>query len=294
MISNCGHDENGKYAGGKAGDQTKEEYKNIGWYNRPWSCVLRHPSMVVGNKIAEISRMAADNDNVGYDQNDRLSYYNLLKVAQWNPSKITKQCNGDCSATTSANIIAAGMILDIGPLKNISPSNTTKSLRATLIRAGFELLTDQKYLTSDKYLLPGDILLYDGHHVVVNLDKGSKANTTDKFYTVGWNKDESGWWYADTKTTFLHSGFKKIVESWYYFNDDGYAYQNQWVQAETENVKGKRWFYFDNDCKMVTGFYVVNGEPFFFNKDGAMWEGEISLTFTTNERGALTFKKVKE
>lgn len=42
LISNSGHDENGKYSGGKAGDQTGTEWALIPWYNRPWKCVLRH------------------------------------------------------------------------------------------------------------------------------------------------------------------------------------------------------------------------------------------------------------
>lgn len=44
MISNCGHDENNRYRGGKAGDQTGTEWRVINWYNRPWKCVLRHPN----------------------------------------------------------------------------------------------------------------------------------------------------------------------------------------------------------------------------------------------------------
>ena len=35
MISNCGHDENNRYSGGKAGDQTGTEWRVINWYNRP-------------------------------------------------------------------------------------------------------------------------------------------------------------------------------------------------------------------------------------------------------------------
>lgn len=34
MISNCGHDENGRYSGGKAGDQTGTEWQVINWYSR--------------------------------------------------------------------------------------------------------------------------------------------------------------------------------------------------------------------------------------------------------------------
>ena len=47
MISNCGHDENNRYKGGKAGDQTGGEWALINWYNRPWKCVLRHPDAKV-------------------------------------------------------------------------------------------------------------------------------------------------------------------------------------------------------------------------------------------------------
>lgn len=34
MISNCGHDERGKYSGGKAGDQKGDEWAVIPWYSR--------------------------------------------------------------------------------------------------------------------------------------------------------------------------------------------------------------------------------------------------------------------
>ena len=71
MISNCGHDENGKYSGGAAGDQTGTEWEIRTWYNRPWNCVLRHPDRNVGNMLADLARKAAQNNLVGYDQNQR-------------------------------------------------------------------------------------------------------------------------------------------------------------------------------------------------------------------------------
>ena len=67
LISNSGHDENGKYSGGKAGDQTGTEWALIPWYNRPWKCVLRHPDAEVRAKLAELGIKAAKNDLVGYD-----------------------------------------------------------------------------------------------------------------------------------------------------------------------------------------------------------------------------------
>ena len=52
----------------------------------------------------------------------------------------------------------------------------TGNLRAALKAAGFEVLTDSKYLTSDAYLLKGDILLNDNAHTATNLTDGAKSS----------------------------------------------------------------------------------------------------------------------
>jgi hypothetical protein len=55
-------------------------------------------------------------------------------------------------------------------------SLTTSTMQKYLMASGyFELLTDNTYLTSDKYLLRGDILVYPSHHTAVNLDNGIYA-----------------------------------------------------------------------------------------------------------------------
>lgn len=176
-ISNCGHDENGKYKGGKAGDQTGTEYQVRSWYNRPWKCVLRYPDSKVGETLAKIAKAAANNDNIGYDQGQRGTYYTQLKKAEWKPKNIKEKCEADCSSSTAANVIATGYRLGVKKLQNINPNCTTSNLRAALKIAGFEVLTKSRYLTSDSYLMPGDILLNDGHHVAVNLTLGSKAGS---------------------------------------------------------------------------------------------------------------------
>lgn len=180
MISNCSKDENGHYSGGKAGDQSKVEYYVRKWYDRPWNYVLRYPEEDIGEIIAKVAREAAENDNIGYNQEYRLTYFNALKDANWEPSKITVKCEADCSSSTAANVIAAGYRKKKGKLKKISPSLTTRTLRAALSSAGFDVLTDSRYIKSDEYLLPGDILLYEGHHVAINLDKGKKAEKAKK------------------------------------------------------------------------------------------------------------------
>lgn len=67
-ISNCGHDENGRYAGGKAGDQTGTEYQIMNWYSRPWLCVLRFNDAKIAAMIADMATKAARNNLIGYDQ----------------------------------------------------------------------------------------------------------------------------------------------------------------------------------------------------------------------------------
>lgn len=176
-ISNCGHDERGKYHGGSAGDQTGTEYRVISWYNRPWSHVIRPNSRTVGNKLAQIARQAAENNHIGYDQYQRLTYFDALSKADWNPSKITTNCETDCTASTVANVIATGHQLGIKSLQEVSPSLYSGNIRKGLMATGeFETLTASKYLTSDKYLLPGDILLYENHHAAINLDTGSAVS----------------------------------------------------------------------------------------------------------------------
>lgn len=174
-ISNCGSNENGKTTGGKAGDQTGKEYRVISWYSRPWKCVLRYSDPKVGEEIARISEAAAKNDNIGYCQTHRRTYHDALKVANWNPAAIKTPVEADCSASTLANIIAAGHKCGIAALKQVNPDGYTGNMRAALKKAGFTVLTDSKYLTSSDYLLPGDILLNDNAHAAVNLTAGPKA-----------------------------------------------------------------------------------------------------------------------
>lgn len=178
MISNCGHDERGKYSGGAAGDQHGDEWAIIPWYNRPWGVVLRHPDRAVGNLLAELARKAAKNDLIGYDQNQRTTYWQHLKASNYDPAQITVACEADCSSGVAANVKAAGHRLGRKELQNVSADCYTGNLRATLKAAGFQVLTASKYLNSPDYLLPGDILLYEGHHTATNLDAGSKAGSS--------------------------------------------------------------------------------------------------------------------
>ncbi len=191
MLSSCGSDETGGFAGGVAGDQTGGEYAVVPWYRYPsasgWRCVLRHPLRRVGDDIAYLAEAAADNDLIGYDQWQRLTFWNLLHAAPTNdPAEICEPCEADCSSSTAAIVKAAGLRAGIPELAAVSPSLTTYYMRDALANAGFAVLEDERYLTSDEHLLPGDILLEDDWHVVINLSAGSASEGTPL--------EDDGWW----------------------------------------------------------------------------------------------------
>lgn len=170
-ISNSGKDEHSGTKGGKAGDQTGREWQLKPWYSRPWTVVLRYPDQAVALSIAKLGIAAALNDKIGYDQSQRGTYWTQLKKADYDPAKITTACEEDCTAGVSANVKAAGHIHGIKALEDL-PICTSRNMRAQFVKAGFKALTDKKYLTSPKYLLPGDILLYESHHGATNITCG--------------------------------------------------------------------------------------------------------------------------
>lgn len=178
-ISNCGHDENNKYNGGNAGDQTGREWCLRSWYNAKWDVVIRHPDINVRNLIADMAVKAANNDKIGYNQGKRLTFWKHLKLSGYDPSKITVACEADCSSGVGAIVKGAGYRLSNVRLQSVSENITTRSERAALQSAGFLLLSDSKYLTSDKYLLAGDILLKEGNHTVINVNNGSMVNCSN-------------------------------------------------------------------------------------------------------------------
>ena len=222
MISNSGSDEYGGYTGGEAGDQTQIQWRLMIWYSRPWNCVLRHPNRTVGNKISELAIKAAKNDKIGYDQGERYTYWSKLQAANYDPSKITAVCESDCSAGVIANTKAAGYILGIDKLKNIW-ATYTGNMRQAYKEAGFEVLTDSKYLNSPDYLLPGDILLNDVHHVATCVSTGSKVKKTTTTNT------------STTTTTSASTSLNEGTAKWV-GTTNRKAYVRKWAGSEYDQV----------------------------------------------------------
>ena len=176
MRGKIGHasvDERGKASGGAAGDQTGKEVCVRGWYSGGWHTVLRPKRAELAEKSARACEAACANPNIGYDQSGRNSLYAAAKEAGFDLSKIGKPCECDCSSLMHVCIIAGGARMAYG-----SNGTTTSIMVREIMNTGdFEKLTDSKYLTTDKYLRRGDILVKKGHTAMV-LENGAYAGAS--------------------------------------------------------------------------------------------------------------------
>ncbi|HUM82232.1 MAG TPA: hypothetical protein PLN48_00435 [Lachnospiraceae bacterium] len=175
LVSNCGEDEYGNYSGGQAGDQTGHEWDLRAWPDKQWTCVLRYPDESIRNKFASLASAAAANDLIGYNQDNRLTFWEHLEASGYDPSKITVPCEADCSAGAAAIVKAVGYLDNIPALQKTDITMSTSSMKESLAGEGFDVLSDSRYLTGPDYLLPGDIVLCEKHHVVINITEGSKC-----------------------------------------------------------------------------------------------------------------------
>ncbi len=177
LIGHASIDENGKANSGTAGDQTAKEVCTRNWYNKPWNVVLRPKDAVVAEKMAKAMEQACANNKIGYDQYQRNSLYIQAQKVNFDLSKITTACECDCSSLVCICAIAAG--IPAGLLYIGGNMRVTSNMRAAFKNTGkFEVLTDSIYLSSDKYLKRGDILLKESSHTALVLSNGSGVGTS--------------------------------------------------------------------------------------------------------------------
>ena len=185
-ISNSGHDERGRYSGGKAGDQGGE-WVIRSWYSRPWNLVIRFEDSKIAAMLATLSIYAARNNKVGYDQGQRTTYWTQLAKVGYDPRKITVACEADCSAGVLANVKAALYLTGHKAWGDkISIYGYTGNMRGIICGCGAKVktFTDYSHTHSTQYLLPGDILLNTSAHTAVNLGVGSKMKNTTNTETA--------------------------------------------------------------------------------------------------------------
>lgn len=151
-------DEHGKATGGTGGDQTTTEVCTQEYYVHPkgWH-LLRPKEAEVAAKMAKAMLSACNNDNIGYNQNERTQVVTQVK-AVGSLDKITVPTNSDCSSLVRACCIEAGISVD-----NFTTYNEAKVLEDT---GAFEQRVE---VTADTVLYDGDVLVTKtkGHTVIV-------------------------------------------------------------------------------------------------------------------------------
>lgn len=161
--SSYGNTSPGDQNGGKEVSTEKYYVHSKGWV------VLRAKDPEAREKIAVAMERACANNDIGYDQSTRLTLFNDVKAAGFDPARTTKKVNTDCSALVRVCVHYAGIEVD-----NFITSNEVSKLMAT---GEFEKFTDDEHCKSSDHLLRGDILdtRTKGHTVVV-LSNGAKAH----------------------------------------------------------------------------------------------------------------------
>ena len=164
-------DENGKTHGGRAGDQNGKEVSTQAWYkhSKGWRA-LRCKNADKAEKIARAMQAACDNANIGYDQYQRDTLYNLAKTVDFDPARVKTPCETDCSALVRVCCAYAGITVE---------NFRTPNEASILLHSGeFTELKESRYTDQSAYLRRGDILVTrtQGHTVVVLTD-GAKAES---------------------------------------------------------------------------------------------------------------------
>ena len=156
------------------GDQDGREVRIQTYYakndaGKPWTHVLRARDPDLAERIAVNMTTLAENENIGYSQKRRMTWFNSAKSQGGNIAKAAGDC--DCSSGVSGGTQLAG-----GKVKaNLATSNMLQGFQSS---GQFEILTDAKHLTSADFLLRGDILLRQGHTAVI-IDNGAEAARQD-------------------------------------------------------------------------------------------------------------------
>ncbi|MCQ2076889.1 MAG: LysM peptidoglycan-binding domain-containing protein [Bacteroidaceae bacterium] len=172
-------DENGRASGGKAGDQTKKEVSEQSFYmhSKGWH-ILRAKNKDVAQKLAVCMRNACNNNNIGYDQSQRLTLYNVAGKYGYDVSKVNKAVETDCSALVRVCCLYAGI--------NVGNFTTVNEKDALLSTKAFTL----EKCNSSKDVRLGDIVVTKtkGHTCIVTEvpeQEQKEPEEQDKvFYTI--------------------------------------------------------------------------------------------------------------
>lgn len=187
-ICHASIDERGKSSGGQAGDQTKKEVCIREMYYKPWNQFFHIANDAVrvqfGNNMIDI----ANNECIGYDQNQRNTLLTQAKKVNFDFSKISTKCETDCSAVITVALLGAiykvlgntayqralAIMVVSG---NCATTTTFRTRVAKLTDVKVLCYTSAAYTNSTSKAVFGDIYNKSGSHIVCYIDNGKKVST---------------------------------------------------------------------------------------------------------------------
>lgn len=159
---------NGRDGRAQAGDQTGKEVCIRSFYKKPWKALLRYPDRTIAEKMAKACESICSNENVGYDQSQRLTLKKELEKIGFDYSKLKTPCECDCSSLMTVCAECAGIKIYY-PAGN---APVTANMTKWFTQAGFELITEG--INEEENLMRGDILVGPPNtHTVMVLDDGT-------------------------------------------------------------------------------------------------------------------------
>jgi len=185
-IAHASIDENGKAKNGIAGDQTLKEVCIRTWYSKNWNYVLRIEHERVRTQFANNMIDIANNNNIGYDQNQRNTLLPQAKKVGFDFTKITVKCECDCSSMVTIALLGSiysvlgedaydeayeALVLS----GNCATTSTLKSRMLKLTMFKVSVYTSGDYTGGTSKAVFGDIYNKAGSHVVCYIDDGNKV-----------------------------------------------------------------------------------------------------------------------
>lgn len=140
---------------GSAGDQTGREVSISNYDNGKNLSIYRAKKETKREIIALTMEAACKNDLIGYSQGkERFTLWEEAEPVNFNPAKVTKKCNCDCSSLVAVAINAAGI--------HVPKTITTATMEKAIERTG-----EFQIIKGDVTLIRGDIVRRTGHTFVV-------------------------------------------------------------------------------------------------------------------------------
>ncbi len=180
-IFNTQMNENGKYRGGKQGDQTGTEartekypaYYEVSSY--PWKCLLRCKDAHLAAAAVEEACAAAENENIGYDSGDlRLTLWDEVQKTGFDTSLVETPCAANCVTSLLTFYKCAGQRLGIDSVADLNVDGHVYTEEDILLGTGFFERVDDADLHSADANHAGDVYIAESH-TILQLTDGAEA-----------------------------------------------------------------------------------------------------------------------